>query len=399
MFRRQSMKKTAILITLVLCLFGFAACGTTQTEPTSDDPITSTPAASEPITATPSASAADVGSNIAIVIHGKEYPVELCNIYYASTYYDFLNIYGEYASMLGLDTSTGLSGLKEQSCDYSEDGTWYGYFRESAMMMLEQSEALCDYAATNGITLSEELSDEIEAFFQNFDALSVQNGFADHNEYLSVVYGPGVDDSLYRTYLETTTLADYTYQSYYDGLSFTEQEIDENYALMGYAEGENEYPVTAMRHILVMAEPDENGVYTEEAIAEAHHAAEALYEQWKNGDCTEESFAKLANTHSDDSVSTQNGGLYENIFQGQMVPGINEWLFEEERAEGDTALIDNNGSYVGTHIVYFVGTGELYSRILSLEDLRTAELNGWFSALMQNYSAAKGPAFDNIGIF
>ena len=80
-----------------------------------------------------------------------------------------------------------------------------------------------------------------------------------------------------------------------------------------------------------------------------------------------------------------------------MVEGINEWLFVQKRTIGDTTIIDNNGSYVGTHIVYFVGYGDLYCNVLSLEDLRYTDLSEWFDALTADYTAEQGADYASIG--
>ena len=72
---------------------------------------------------------------------------------------------------------------------------------------------------------------------------------------------------MYREYLEKMALADKAYNEYMDSLSYTDDEIAAHYAELGYEDGENDYPVTAMRHILFMADADENGEYTDDAIA------------------------------------------------------------------------------------------------------------------------------------
>ena len=80
-----------------------------------------------------------------------------------------------------------------------------------------------------------------------------------------------------------------------------------------------------------------------------------------------------------------------------LVEGINEWLFDTSRAIGDTAVIDNNGSYVGTHIVYFVGYGDLYCNVLSLDDLKYADESEWFENLTADYTAEQGADYASIG--
>ena len=69
----------------------------------------------------------------AATINGQTYsPAEL-NYYYANQYYTFVNQYGSYAGIFGLDTSSGLAGAADQSCSMLEEGaTWKDYFLQSA---------------------------------------------------------------------------------------------------------------------------------------------------------------------------------------------------------------------------------------------------------------------------
>ena len=330
----------------------------------------------------------------ALTIHGVDYSREEVTLCFADQYYTFANYYGAYAIFYGLDTSAGLKGLSDQPCDYSADGTWYGYFLDTAVGYLSQMQALCDYAVENGIALTEE---DISGLDFQMGLLAEVYGFDTIEDYLAEYYGSGITAEMYRTYLENSLLADRVYETFTASLSYTEEELAAHYAELGYPAGENEYPVTAMRHVLIMAQPDENGEYTDEAISAAHEKAVQLYEEWSAGEKTEDSFAALAMTCSEDSGSVETGGLYENIYRGQMVAGIDAWLFDEGRAVGDTAVIDNNGSYVGTHIVYFVGYGALYSNLLSLQDLQYQDTVEWFSNLTADYSVQTGPDYANIG--
>lgn len=79
---------------------------------------------------------------------------------------------------------------------------------------------------------------------------------------------------------------------------------------------------TAMRHILVKAEADGNGEYSDAAIAAAHEKAEMIYEKWLSGPQTKESFAAYAEKYSEDGGSNTSGGLYGDIHGGQMVTGM-----------------------------------------------------------------------------
>ena len=163
------------------------------------------------------------------------------------------------------------------------------------------------------------------------------------------------------------------------------------YVLVFLSRNDNHYNTVAMRHVLIKAEENEDGEYTEDALAAAREEAEALYEEWKSGEMTEDSFAELANSSSEDSGSNTTGGLYEDIYKGQMVTEINDYIFSSSRKAGDTEIIDVvSSSYAGTHIVYFVGEGDLYSNVIARDDLVDEAMETWQSETLEGYEAVAG---------
>ncbi len=100
-----------------------------------------------------------------------------------------------------------------------------------------------------------------------------------------------------------------------------------------------------VRHILLTA-----ATYGTEEKAKAK--ADEVYKEWQNGEKTEESFAELAKKYSTDTGSSSNGGLYENVPQGQMVAEFNDWIFDKSRKPGDSGIVKTTYGY---HIMYFVG--------------------------------------------
>ena len=77
----------------------------------------------------------------AVTIDGRNYTPSEVTYAYANQYQTFVNNYGSYASLFGLDTSYGLSGLSSQQSSMG-DGTWRDYFLEQAVTSLKQNQAL-----------------------------------------------------------------------------------------------------------------------------------------------------------------------------------------------------------------------------------------------------------------
>lgn len=155
---------------------------------------------------------------------------------------------------------------------------------------------------------------------------------------------------------------------------------------------DNTVNMVNVRHILVGFEggTEENGttVYSDEEKAAAKAAAEELLAQWKAGEATEDSFAALATENTTDTGSAANGGLYEDVYPGQMVTAFNDWCFDSSRQVGDTDIVETNYGY---HVMYFVGTSETtYREHLIAEELRDTDFNDWYQGLLDAVTTEMG---------
>ncbi|MBR4425484.1 MAG: peptidylprolyl isomerase [Oscillospiraceae bacterium] len=162
------------------------------------------------------------------------------------------------------------------------------------------------------------------------------------------------------------------------------------YAVCYMGRDNNDYLLRSMRHILVKTEADENGDYTDEAVALSMEKIRDIQDLW-NADPTEEHFAQLAEEYSEDAGSNTNGGLYEDIQKGSMVDSIDSFLFAEGRAVGDTTVVEgSNGSYRGWHLVYYVGEGRNARLALAETPLHDSEQQAWLEDLISGYTLSTG---------
>ena len=160
---------------------------------------------------------------------------------------------------------------------------------------------------------------------------------------------------------------------------------------------DNHYATANVRHILIKAEADADGNYTDEAKAAAKTRVEEILAEYEAGDKTEESFAALAEQYSEDEGSNTNGGLYENIYHNQMVPEFNDFCFGGHQP-GDVAIVyGESGAYAGYHLVYYVGEGPLYSTYLAKTEKQTEAVNEWQSGLIDACEVKEGFGFRLIG--
>ena len=161
------------------------------------------------------------------------------------------------------------------------------------------------------------------------------------------------------------------------GKVFTHHTDNGAYAVYILSEDDNHYNTVSVRHILIKAaDADGDGTYSDEEKAAALERIQEIEQEWREGVATEESFAALATLYTEDDGSKENGGLYEGIYKGQMVPEFNDFCFAGH-SSGDTGIVyGESSSYAGYHLIYFVNAdGELYSRTMADEEMRSEAYN------------------------
>ena len=104
---------------------------------------------------------------------------------------------------------------------------------------------------------------------------------------------------------------------------------------------------------------------------------------WANGEATEASFAALANKHSQDGGSNTKGGLYEQVYAGQMVNEFGTWCFDETRKPGDTGIIYSEDT--GAHVMYFVGEDRPYWEVQVIDSLKSKAYTEWYEGKTAGY--------------
>ena len=283
-------------------------------------------------------------------------------VYYWLEVQSFLQQYGSYAAYFGLDYT---QSMDTQVCGISEGVTWQQFFLKNAIGTWQNYTAMSAEAELASFQVDEEAQSYLDNMAADMEQSAQSYGFADAKEMLAYNVGAGAEVEDYVNFM-----ADYYkgYQ-YYSGLC---EEFDTSDAALEayYQEHEAEFTESGItredkyvdvRHILIMPEggtADENGsmVYTEEEWAAAQLKAQEILDLYLAGDLTEDSFAALANEHTADGNDADydgvpDGGLYTDVYEGQMVPEFEAWCFDDARLPGDTGLVKTT---YGWHIMYFV---------------------------------------------
>ena len=119
--------------------------------------------------------------------------------------------------------------------------------------------------------------------------------------------------------------------------------------------------------------------------ADAKATAETLYAQWKSGSATEDSFADLARENSADGNAAE-GGIYTEVYQGQMVPTFNDWCFDDSRTPGDSGIVETDYGY---HIMYFVGQNAPYWQVQVRNNLMNTAMDEWYETFTLDHTITK----------
>lgn len=142
----------------------------------------------------------------------------------------------------------------------------------------------------------------------------------------------------------------------------------------------NDYKTRDVRHILITVDSydETNGLPEEEAKAKA----DEILAEYEAGEKTADAFGELAVEHSQDS-SASVGGLYENVYKGQMVDEFEEWLFAAKE-EGETGIVKTTYGY---HIMYYVGESEKEKWAVDAEaNLRSADYEIAYEKLTEKFA-------------
>ena len=152
---------------------------------------------------------------------------------------------------------------------------------------------------------------------------------------------------------------------------------------------ENTMPLVSVRHILFGFEggtTDSNGLttYSDAEKQAALNRATRVLELYNAGEHTEAAFAALAAEYSEDTVSAEHGGLYTDVYPGQMVMNFNDWCFDEQRRIGDVDILETQYGY---HIMYYCGPGMVtYRDYMLTEALIRQDMDSWYEGITAGVS-------------
>lgn len=309
-------------------------------------------------------------------------------VYYWLQVQDFLNNYGAYAGYFGLDYT---KPLDKQTCLIAENGcTWQQFFLAGALNTWKNYQAMCVEAEAAGFALPAEAQLVLDNLEQSIAQDAAMYGMDSSEAYLAAVVGRGATMEDFAHHVQQS----YQGMMYFDSLCqenqpseaeveayFTEHEAD--YEANGLTRDDKYVNV---RHALIMPEgADSSNIRTETfddaAWAASEAKAQELLKQFEAGDKSEESFAALAMEHSQDG-SAVDGGLFENVMEGQMVEAFENWCFDNTRKSGDYGLVKTEFGY---HLMYYVSDRPVWKEQVEQEMVANIS-NDLLNGVLENYT-------------
>ena len=194
------------------------------------------------------------------------------------------------------------------------------------------------------------------------------NAVKDENSFIAKAKAANKDDESYDADKSTklTNVKSYVSQNFSEDIAnwlfnsttkdgskkLFSDEDNGKYTIVLAVKGPHQEKTVSVRHILFATKDQStNEALSAEEIANKKAKAESTLKKFNEGDKSEDSFAALANEFTEDTGTNTNGGLYENIYPGQMVSAFNDWIFDSKRKTGDVDIVETEFGY---HLIYFV---------------------------------------------
>lgn len=265
------------------------------------------------------------------------------------------------ADYYGIDPSTPLA---QQYYDEESETSWQDMFDQNAYDTLHRALAMNQEAQAQGYLMGDWENTNIQSFWDNVEGYAKENDMT-VGECIEQQYGAGMTAEMVTEYQKRYWLGLGYENDYRKSHAYTDAELEAYYA----------------QHEEQALLPDCTAVTIREIFISNKQTARDVLNNFKQGDGTEDFFAQLAKTYSEDNQSNADGGLYENITpqnDKDNLSEIDKWLFDNARKPGDYTLIE--GEY-GNNLLYFVSKGEPYWKIWSRDGL----LNDYVTELLEKY--------------
>ncbi len=259
---------------------------------------------------------------------------------------NYLNQYGSYLSMFGLDLTADLSTQM-----YTETLTWEDYFEQQAVDSIIRGKALMAEAAAANFTY--DVSEDYKEYEGEIKEAASESGLS-VGDYVKQAYGSYATLGRVKEYIEESLFTSAYYTQLGEQKAPSDEEIQAHYEADTVSFDSVDYYVTLVQAELP-TEPTELAdtveATTEESAETTTDTTQTIEEEYQPSDAEIEKAMADAKELADAAVAkvTTEGELQENMRYSNISNIIRDWLYDDSRKEGDTTVAEdttNNQYYV-----------------------------------------------------
>lgn len=262
----------------------------------------------------------DVSSKVVVTMGDYTLTNSQLQVFYWMQLYEMLDYYGSYAEYyLGIDLS---KPLQDQVYNSTTGQTWHAYILDVALETWHRYQATYAEAKKANYQLPADYQQEFSGLRTQLQDIAMKQGFESVDAMIQSQYGKGVTFDDYYHYMEIRYTAESYFTKVVSELKFTDAEMEEFFKKNEKELADNgitkDSPnLVDFRNIFVKAvtSKDDKGntVITESAWNSCLEKAQDIFANWNGSDKSVEIFAGLAKIKSEDTKSSANGGLYQNV--------------------------------------------------------------------------------------
>ena len=274
----------------------------------------------------------------AAVVSGHKLTPAMVNYFYRTT----ISNMSEMLSYLGVDSSKSLSSQAYMNDQFD---TWADYLLDQALAGASEIYALYDAAIADGYQLSDEDKAQIDSNIATYEMYAPYYGYESVDQMIAAEYGKGCNEENFREYMTVSLIASNYANDYNNSLSYSADQLSQY-----YQEHTEEFDaVTYRMYNVAVSEGTEN-------VAKAMEELEVIAEDIATSSVGSELiFIEKVNEYATEedafSMTTEDSTLRENNTKKNVDELFVDWLFDNERKEGDTTYIRNGDA--GYYVLYF----------------------------------------------
>lgn len=298
-------------------------------------------------------------------VGGTKIERAMFNYYYTN----IVKYYEQYASEVGLDVNSDYKTTYTQD----EDGnkiSWYDFFKKQSLTELNNTTKFYVAAKEAGIEVNDDMQKVIDDYIENAKSSATAAGKENLDEYLTSVYGGGVNEELLRQFCEQSILAN-AYQGYcVADANYTDEQIDAYYkehqkdfrqmnlcyVAVEYDESNAEQSIKNVekymkkitdKQSMIDLIPELYATYIEQDVKSQMQNYEAMTDEEKKNYIADKGAPMTEETARKEALAAYEANIYLTISNdfNPFDDKINDWIYSDETPVGakNYAVIAENG--------------------------------------------------------